>query len=211
MGCDIYSAVEVRVCDKWVPAHPFNDDGGGYLDPSVEPLSRRDYGLFAMLAGVRFHDDTQQAIPERGIPGDASDDVSAWLRQWASDGHSASHATLDELLRIDWGRRYRRSGVLSLADFRKWSRWYRGKGEAPASWCGSISGPGIQTITEAEALALSDSETSDRIYVACEWWQTACQLAGELTSRAIPMMLHEAHANAERTYGDVRLVYFFDN
>jgi hypothetical protein len=75
------------------------------LDPG------RNYGLFAILAGVRngcgtagakIGEPTTPISEPRGIPEDASPAYREIAEQWGSDGHSHSWLTLAELQRYDW-------------------------------------------------------------------------------------------------------------
>jgi hypothetical protein len=75
------------------------------LDPG------RNYGLFAILAGVRngrgfagvkIGEPTTPISEPRGIPEDASPAYREIAEHWGSDGHSHSWLTLAELQRYDW-------------------------------------------------------------------------------------------------------------
>ena len=67
------------------------------MDPGVHPfgrLSRRDYGFFARLAGVRGDG------PEpNGMPPDASVMTQRVVARWEGSGHSHGHMTLREFVK----------------------------------------------------------------------------------------------------------------
>ena len=89
MGCDIHGWTEVKINGKWVAVCPFTDDG-----------DERNYKRFCMLAGVRCYSDDVVCGEAKGVPSDVSETVRYHIDQWDSDGHSHSHMTLLEALRI---------------------------------------------------------------------------------------------------------------
>ena len=98
MGCDIHAVIEKRhVNAPW--------------EEVVEPNIRRNYGMFAALAGVRNYESIEPIDDPRGVPRDASRQYRDMVELWAEDGHSHSWLTLDEMREFDPTR------------FRKWARW----------------------------------------------------------------------------------------
>ena len=96
MGCDIHIVVERNWCGKWVGLR--TDKGfvrGGYdgkqTDWAYPDVSRRDYGFFNRLAGVRG-----DGPDPLGLPSDASDLTLARATHWEGDGHSFSYLPLEE-------------------------------------------------------------------------------------------------------------------
>lgn len=89
MGCDIHVHVEVKIDGIW--EH--------YAFPNV----RRNYRLFAKMAGVRNSYDIDPISKPKGVPGDATKLTSLDYRDWGSDAHSASYMGLDEIkLLTEW-------------------------------------------------------------------------------------------------------------
>lgn len=91
MGCDIHAYAE--------RAEP--DGSFTYID-DVDPFPVRSYGVFGFLAGVRNYSAVPPIAERRGFPDNASADVREAYDSWASDGHSASWLTIDELLAFDY-------------------------------------------------------------------------------------------------------------
>ena len=111
MGCDIHGVLEYREegTGLWIGLHDYQMiDQKGYDffirndrripgDPETHvtgfaKLLRRNYELFASLAGVRG------SGPEpKGIPRDASTLTRFLIGRWGEDGHSHSYGTIREL------------------------------------------------------------------------------------------------------------------
>ena len=88
MGCDIHLHIECKINGEWYH----------YNHPDV----KRDYDLFAKMAGVRG--DIDPISEPRGLP----DDIT-FLTQfdaevhWGIDGHSHSYLTVEEIQRLkEW-------------------------------------------------------------------------------------------------------------
>lgn len=91
MGCDIHSHAERKSANgKWEKV------------PDLQPFSSRDYGTFGFLAGVRNYSDLTPLAEQRGIPEDASPEVSEDYEGWGSDAHSASWLSVAELSAFDY-------------------------------------------------------------------------------------------------------------
>ena len=94
MGCDIHVHVEVKINGTW---HHYN-----------QPDTRRNYELFAKMAGVRNWDDSgiEPISPPRGLPEDASFTTQFDnYAHWGDDGHSHSYLALPELVELkEWAR-----------------------------------------------------------------------------------------------------------
>ena len=91
MGCDIHECVEKWNGTKWEAT------GDNLYD-------NRFYALFEVLAGVRAYFGFKIMTEDggRGIPDDASAEFQEECEIYASDGHSHSYATFDEILAYDW-------------------------------------------------------------------------------------------------------------
>lgn len=220
MGCDIHCCWETQEPDgSWVSRDEWTEeDYGPRL--KTELLGDRNYRLFGMLANVRngygfAGVDTGDAVvpihDPRGAPADASPEVRRFIDGWGADGHTHSWATLGELLSYDLTRSVLERGTLSLRHFKQWESWGRERGEAPREFSGAVSGRLVRHVSEAEARAMADDpEESSHVYVRCEWHQFYWQLAGELTHKALPIMLADS-VKRELSGEQSRLVFFFDN
>jgi hypothetical protein len=158
MGCDIHFFTEVRKNGKWESVDEWEEEDG-WTHVERELYRGRNYNLFSILADVRngygfAGIDTGEpfnviAAP-RGVPESASDEYKNLVTQWGPDGHSHSWLTLQEILDFDWTQKTVNAGVLSARQFIEWDRWNRKQGDAPESWCGSISGGGVINVTGPE-------------------------------------------------------------
>lgn len=88
MGCDIHMHVEIKIEDSW----------HHYSAPNVD----RWYQMFEKMAGVRGS--LENAISEpKGLPADATEMTMIASRHDASDGHSHSWLSTDEIMQLeDW-------------------------------------------------------------------------------------------------------------
>lgn len=90
MGCDIHPFFERKVKGIWEPAE------GDFFD-------RRNYNVFAFLAGVRRSELDVVPISEpRGLPDDVSTSIRLEFERWSGDIHSVSWLMIDELLSFDY-------------------------------------------------------------------------------------------------------------
>ena len=72
-----------------------------YFDNYIEdlkPISDRDYNLFGVLVGVRWHSCPNKISECRGLPSDISKEISLFCDYYGSDGHSHTYLTFEELL-----------------------------------------------------------------------------------------------------------------
>ena len=124
MGCDIHLYVEVNQGSGWElsTAYIRNERYGTRVDwygtimvsqlsiPKLndgEAISnvfytRRDYMLFAALAGVRNSWGIILVASPRGLPVDVCDEVRVEAARYGLDGHSHSWLAVDELLEYKW-------------------------------------------------------------------------------------------------------------
>ena len=99
MGCDIHFHSEVKIGGKW---HHHS-----------EHSIRRNYALFAKMAGVRNYDDSIIPISKpKGIPQDATDLTKLHVKRWEGDGHSHSWLNAEEITELhDWIRERKNGSV----------------------------------------------------------------------------------------------------
>jgi hypothetical protein len=113
MGTDIYMYSERRGESAWLLCSPLTPDPGvslpeplpaGFLAPA-SIYDRRNYDLFAILAGVR--NCAHSAVPyqpiaaARGLPADLSDALAVWVARWGAVD-DASWLLLRELEEFPW-------------------------------------------------------------------------------------------------------------
>lgn len=230
MGCDIHCTWEVRKDGVWENQDEFKEEPWGPSVTGREILWKRNYRLFAMLANVRngygvagsdTGDGLEPIAEPRGIPEDAAEITKRWAEDL--DGHSRSHHTLAQLLSYDLTRKTTLRGFVNAREFHLWDGHWRNEGESPKSWSSGVWGPKIRKVEEEEMRELLllhvpkgvygkeldehlDAEPLQHVYTHCEWDRFYWQLAGELTEKAIPIMLA-----AKVPYDDVRIVFYFDN
>lgn len=119
MGCDINSRVQVKTPDGWktvtAPIFPsdnpelFENSGGIWNKPTVEPFSWRSYGMFAFLANVRNYSYIPPMSEPRGLPEDHPD-LMSYNHPDSEDcpygDHSFSWLSLKELAEFDYGMKF---------------------------------------------------------------------------------------------------------
>lgn len=90
---------------EWYQAHEREDVF--YKDRWKHPLYLgRNYGMFAILAGVRNYDNYPVIVDPRGIPVNPSPEYTQMCAGDELDGHTHSWVTLTELLNFKgWARR----------------------------------------------------------------------------------------------------------
>lgn len=155
MGADIHGVWQAR-------------KDGGWVDVASTWDQDRHYLLFAWLAGVRngfgfagvkTHTPLRPIAEPRGLPADfqapneehacsleainprrmeyMDDEQKARPYVWMGD-HSWSWLTADEILSAERPLGLTHTGVLTLAEFRKWDGV-----SAPEAYCGGVGGPGV--------------------------------------------------------------------
>jgi hypothetical protein len=124
MGCDIHTYWEVKtspdkpwqslfpmVRNEYYDAEEAAKYGETYQGPEYSVPSPaydgpfyigRNYGLFAVLAGVRNYGNTIPISQPRGLPKDISPELFQVSEGYGSDGHSHSFFTVKELEAADW-------------------------------------------------------------------------------------------------------------
>lgn len=99
MGCDIHLYTEVKKGRRWISADDWYEEK--YDDDETRTYAHhvyddRNYGLFGMLAGVRYTP-CPPFFEARGVPNNMSKKVHREVGQWGVDGHTHSWYTLEEL------------------------------------------------------------------------------------------------------------------
>lgn len=189
---------------RWVALD--NDDGGIFRntwhDPNSKqeyfrnlpkmtsvPFDDRNYMLFALLADVRngrgfagvyTHDPIEPLSEPRGVPRDASFGWLETVDSWDVDMHSHSYFTLEELIAFrdagKLGQHVRRGGAITGLEYERIQR----EGGKPESWCGSVSGGGIITITpdEYDAGVRAPTYSPEHIAETRAAWETGAAKGG---------------------------------
>lgn len=236
MGCNMHLYVEKQAngawqsADQWSPNKYADEEGEPPLSLEYEDrfYSGRNYNLFAILAevrngrgfaGVRTGDGFVPISEPRGLPDDVSEQVKAESDRWSGDGHSHSWFTVAELLAYNWTQTTKLSGYVSAAEYYQWSRWRRGAGEGPESYCGGIGGGGIEKVTEDELRRRIEELTGGDwrqqeakvkvgmpgVYCQVEWEQPYYKVARDFLAETMPRLWRLGKPD------DVRIVFFFDN
>lgn len=195
MGCDIHMYVEHKVGNKWVFETTFYDN-------------HRHYALFSLLADVRNEDELIIPISTpKGIPSQISDEVKYEYDLWDCDAHSHSYYSLAELFRYKEASKTNtitHSGHLSENEYRN----YLETGSVN-SWCGWVSGPGVQIIPEKTMKAFISGELKKEIgqyyYTSIKWDVPIIEEIGYFFDEL------ETLTHIDENYDNVRLVFWFDN
>lgn len=194
--------------------------------------SGRNYNLFSILADVRNGrgfagcDTGDGFIPiamPKGMPEDVSPRVAVAREGWGVDGHSASWFTVAELDAYDWTSQVtvHRYWMDSTAYYQWYLTGYKG---GPQSYCGGVSGPNIEHISEAEMknrinqvlegfsedtpqdeLTAAVNEKLGSVYCQAEWKETYADCCQYFIETTLPRL--RELGNPE----DVRVVFWFDN
>lgn len=114
MGCDIHIVAEVKENGVWRE----NIDAV-FPNPDYEPRSTaewakdkfkisphdgRNYGWFAILAGVRNRNFLNPISEPKGFPPDQSKSAQIMEEDWGCDLHSQSYLTYTEFEKYDWSQ-----------------------------------------------------------------------------------------------------------
>ncbi|MCC6314194.1 MAG: hypothetical protein IT337_09265 [Thermomicrobiales bacterium] len=179
---------------------------------TAHPYQRRNYDVFAMLAGVRNGmgfagcDTGDGFVPiaePRGFPAD----LSVYMRRAAERvEHTPSWLNLSELESYDWTQRTRRRGWVELAEFLV----FQAAGK-PHEWSGGVSGGMVAHVSNAEMGQVADGMIDlgeKRPYTQVEWGVTYAEAAGSFYTETLPK-LREIRA-MDRVI-DLRIVFWFDS
>ncbi|HZN64723.1 MAG TPA: hypothetical protein VFB66_05440 [Tepidisphaeraceae bacterium] len=208
-----------------------------HIPGKVSGFGDRSYDTFAILANVRNGHgfagiETGGGFisidDPRGLPGDMSAELKSLCDDYDDDrweeldakygagslgDHSFSWLTLAELLAYNWRQVATKTGVVSLEQFRKWDA---SGGGWPDGWCGSISGPGITMVSNAEMRGLIAGGRKEpeepynprakRHYTSVRWTDTYARCARSFHDKFIPALVALG-----KPAGDVRIVFGFDS
>jgi hypothetical protein len=239
MGCDIHFYVEKKENGKWISADEWEKDtecGEPYLHVAYgkEFYDDRNYGLFAILAGVRNNygfagcdlgDKFNPISQPKGLPDDVCEEVKQASDYDGVDGHSHSWFTVQEILDFDWTQIVKMRGFVNAREYYRWASYKKDKGYAPESYCGGVSGRDVNIVSEKEMVELTDAlkgeeqikplkynEIVDKIkkelqhhYCQAEWTTTYYRCAGIFLSETIFRLLGLGKPE------EVRMVFWFDN
>jgi hypothetical protein len=264
MGCDIHLYLEKRVyryddkekkngiwvnADKWTRNHrlalyPDDEDERNEweLDYHDRIYTGRNYDLFAILANVRngygfAGVPTGSGFVPIAMPKCFPEDVSLTVKResdgWGCDGHSHSWFTLKELLDYDWEQGVtEHQGVVSAEEYKVFKK--EGK---PKSWCGMISGVGIEFISneemdqyiegtsdlpsemehelsEEEGAEATKTKVKCRYYTTIQWkegYKACCRHFVEETIPKLQNMVGTEWGKLVPEPEDLRIVFWFDN
>lgn len=242
MGTDIHLYVERRVGDKWVSCDKWEpDEYREENEPERKTVrfgnhyySDRNYNLFGILADVRngrgfagvdMGDGFIPIAEPRGLPGDLSPELAVEVKHHLE--HTPTWLLLSEIMAYDWEQVSTCRGIVSAHQYAKWSGWNRGRGEAPAEYCGGISGPLIEVVPESELksrltafsakLTATDpsivswkiadrvKEEMPNVYCQVSWRVPYYKAADDFLSTCVPRLWKLGKPE------DVRLVFWFDS
>jgi len=181
MGCDIHAYIDY----DWT-----RDDGEVFVWGFCHPNFRRDYSLFALMAGgIRDERQKQASYPVRGLPEKMS---------WATEGAYSLYVN-DE----DWAADA--EGYCSREDAERWTKPYRDGGESSSVWMNDehsrVSHPDWHT---ASWLYPDEFEDCISKYHA-QFEQGSGKVQPEVDAILAAMRAFEARGHV------VRLVFWFDN
>ncbi len=183
MGCDIHSVIEYRAPDCAWRVADFGE---------VAPLDARHYDLFTLLKGVRRRVEDRDGFGYiDGYSNDADDGMcdeiegisEAAVAKLDGGYHNLGCLTLQEILSPVLWRPVKREGWTNVMST---FGYYKSIGSAGS--CYTLCGP--------------SSPGAERV----EWTGRNADYAGELLTRAVPMM-----ASLSVPATDVRLIFSFDN
>lgn len=224
MGTDIHFYAETRPTETsdWssVDQRKLDEFMGILAVPFGKSFySSRNYDLFAILADVRngtgfagvpTSSGFNPISPPRGLPAKLDPRIQEQADSFASDGHSHSWFTLDEILAFDWTQTVTKFGVVSLVEYAEWKRWRASAGLGPEEYSAHVAGSSVRHITQPEANDLVDNGEAELpkyefTYIKISWQSTYSMLCREFWYSTIPRLL--ALGRPENT----RIVFWFDN
>jgi hypothetical protein len=217
MGTDIHPRIEIWRKGHWfdVTDHLLFNQGKSrdwHNLTSWDYLDARNYTLFAILAGVRNHDNEVSPISEfRGIPVDSPSYDEEDLADTGS--HSRTWVSLRELLDYDWERKTKQSGVIPEE---QWIHWRKQPPQCPGTWSKWIHGRDCITLSHEEAERLLDDQESQfrrdehnqniKYYVKIFWESSLRERVDGFVEHTIPWLQKYV-----RDPNDLRIVMWFDS
>jgi hypothetical protein len=209
MGCDIHIVIQAQDADGAWREIAYQEDSswrddwtpkeGIPLAPDV--FSGRNYDLFAILADVRngvgfAGIKTGQGWPSiaahRELPEGFDENAVLPHPEYPDEGprslgdHSFTWVMLAELKAFPWDSiSTTLYGVVSASDYERLSA----SGEAPTSYCGATSGPGIATYDPATYAAVKFSASlAERPHVRMSWKETAREATNDWPGKVLPWL-----------------------
>ncbi len=210
MGCDIHIVIQRQEADgSWIELpwqrEPYTFKGarpavnGFPVAPAC--FSDRNYDLFAILAdvrngsgfaGIKTGEGWPSIAPDRGLPDGFDSNAVLPCPMYREYGpryigdHSFTWVSLDELKAFAWDTvSTRLYGVVSADDYERLSA----SNQAPTSYCGDTSGPGIKVYSpEAYAKAKANGTLVKRPHVRMHWMETAREATNDYPSVVIPWL-----------------------
>lgn len=178
------------------------DDNRSYDWFSVLANVRNGYGFAGVNTGTGF-----RVIAEpRGVPIDATREWKETVDRWGSDMHSKSYLTLEDFDAFDWNQVTMKTGAVKLEEYME----LRQNQDAPNSYCGSVGGQNIITISQEEADEHIKNGNpnfhSKTIYVQYYWPVVYSEWFDYKIKNTV-----EPLRKLKKKYGDARIVFGFDN
>jgi len=202
------------------------------------PDDGRNYDWFAILAdvrngrgfaGVSTGSGFDVIAEPRGVPEDATEEWKEEVKSWDCDMHSQSYLTLEDFDNFDWNQFTMKYGVISLGQYEK----LRGTTNCPNSWSGASCGGNIITVsTDIADAILANPEIGLKVEEGKGFWRDKIvtidkngKPASEFDIKvSYEWPVHysewfehkiknvvEPMRKLKETYGDVRIVFGFDN
>lgn len=225
MGCDIHLFVEARQpdgtwksVDKWETEE---EEGYTYVHIPYrdEYYNGRNYNLFAILAdvrngrgfaGIKTGEGFNPIAPPKGLPEDVSAEVKRYSDQMGSDGHSHSWHTVADLLAYDWTQKTTCQGWVNGETF---SWWLGYPDDQPEQWCGGVTGPNVEHISNEEMKSRTlacrekrDFSSLENVYTLLRWEvMYSVAVGADWWERTFARLLRLGKPE------DVRIVFLFDN
>ena len=238
MGCDIHSYVEKKEGSEWVAVRNINpriaeyekwvkqaEVRGNFEQAKINKeailkmkkeeltvfegwlLNDRNYALFAILADVRNNYGIIPIDNPKGLPANLSKKVLECSTEWEGDGHSYSYFTFEELLNYDWVNNFIvQEGFVDEKNY----VCFKENGK-PQSWCGDISGGGIEKIlnyTMDRVVKRKYSWEEDKKFYTAVKWTEKCENIAEYFLNSLDTYILE---NYIANLADHRIVFWFDS
>jgi len=207
MGTNIEIYTEKKSNGTWMACDPIvpNEYYGWEGEPQFcrAPIyDRRNYEVFALLAGVRNRYYIKSVAPLKGLPQDLSEEVRREATEWVREGRLCSYLTLAELQAFDWhGQTFVRDVSLKPEEFVKFMRTGRAE-----QWHVYKDYDGRISNEEMCELIKSGRATEAQVVTYVCWTETYAEPAKHFLETVMPKLEAMAQGNQE----SVRIVFSFD-
>lgn len=214
MGCDIHVFLEKKDGDKWLAVqgpNPYYGKWDGESELTLEGwlFDGRNYNLFSILADVRNNCGAVPISMPRGVPEDASMEITKESECIGCDGHTHSWYTLKELLEFNWDNSFVENEAYVSEEVYKQFK----NGGGPYPCCGDISGPKIEKILNYEMDRVIKNkypwEINKQFYTAIKWKTSYKDIADNMLESINKYIEQQSISNSE--LDDYRIVFWFDN